>query len=94
MANCLARHYMSTIFCALDCTVDLTHRCTFAPVCACAQVFRHFQSASLKRYVVTNPPTDLRLRADDIAFTLQQFDFGLTFRQRVTGIGAQTPVGP
>uniref|UniRef100_A0A183CPK3 Ca2+-activated K+ channel Slowpoke-like C-terminal domain-containing protein n=1 Tax=Globodera pallida TaxID=36090 RepID=A0A183CPK3_GLOPA len=65
----------------------------------CIGLYRLHDQASLdsnKRYVITNPPAELRLLISDNVYVLEQFDFGYskfeTFGSEAGG-GGGTSVG-
>uniref|UniRef100_A0A914IC88 Peptidyl-prolyl cis-trans isomerase n=1 Tax=Globodera rostochiensis TaxID=31243 RepID=A0A914IC88_GLORO len=66
----------------------------------CIGLYRLHDQASLdsnKRYVITNPPAELRLLISDNVYVLEQFDFGYskfeTFGSEAGGGGGGTSVG-
>uniref|UniRef100_A0A914H9Z4 BK channel n=1 Tax=Globodera rostochiensis TaxID=31243 RepID=A0A914H9Z4_GLORO len=66
----------------------------------CIGLYRLHDQASLdsnKRYVITNPPAELRLLISDNVYVLEQFDFGYskfeTFGSETGGGGGGTSVG-
>ncbi|KAL3125406.1 hypothetical protein niasHT_002134 [Heterodera trifolii] len=66
----------------------------------CIGLYRLHDQASLesnKRYVITNPPAELRLLSSDNVYVLEQFDFGYskfdTFGSEAGGAGGGTSIG-